>query len=198
MRVTIYVEGGGDRNHALSTECRRGFGNFIEKLGLSGRMPAIVACGGRSQAFERFRIAIESGEESYPLLLVDSESPVSAADPWGHTTAKKPQAATAAHLHFMVQAMEAWFYCDSEALGSFYGPKFKDKALRARQDVENIRKDDLFDGLKRATRDCPKGEYSKGGHSFLILALIDPEKVRARSAYASRFFDCLAQLLRQA
>lgn len=204
MRVKIYVEGGGDRNHALSTECRRGFRTLFEKLRYPGPKPAIVACGGRLKAFESFRNEIESGNESYPMLLVDSEAPVTANDPWRHVAErqgdgwKKPLAATAEQLHFMVQTMEAWFYCDPMALVRFYGPKFNEQALRARKDVENIPKVDLFDGLKRATKDCPKGEYSKGRHSFQILASIDPEKIRARSAYAGRLFHCLGQLPGQA
>jgi hypothetical protein len=46
--------------------------------------------------------------------------------------------------------------------------------------------------MKQATKDCQKGEYSKGQHSFQILALIDPAKVRAASPkHAGRLLDVL-------
>ena len=51
MNVKIYVEGGGD-TRALRTLCRRGFSEFFAKVGLRGRMPRIVASGGRRQAFD--------------------------------------------------------------------------------------------------------------------------------------------------
>jgi hypothetical protein len=79
---------------------------------------------------------------------------------------------------------------------SYYGNKFRAAALTQRPDVENIPKADLFSGLQRATEHCPKGEYSKGGHSFQILALIDPAKVKSASAYADRFLDLLDQYSR--
>ena len=49
-----------------------------------------------------------------------------------------------------------------------------------------------FTGLQRATKDCQKGEYDKGQHSFQILARIDPAKVRmASSIHAERFLQVL-------
>ena len=46
VTVRLYVEGGGD-SKKLRVQCRRGFRKFVEKAGLKGRMPRIVACGGR-------------------------------------------------------------------------------------------------------------------------------------------------------
>ena len=36
-----------------------------------------------------------------------------------------------------------------------------------------------------------KGEYHKGNHSFDILGKIDPQKVKAASKWAARFFDTI-------
>ena len=83
MTVKIYVEGGGDHDKALQTECRRGFSEFVRKAGLEWRMPGIVACGGRRNAYERFRTAHIGGGDNYAILLVDSEGPVSAPSRWG-------------------------------------------------------------------------------------------------------------------
>lgn len=177
MSVKLYVEGGGDNNHALATQCRQAFAEFFQKAGVRKR-PRVVACGGRSQAIDRFDGAIKSGES--PLLLIDSEGPAPA----------NPEAST----YYMVQAMEAWFHADKAALQQYYGRAFREAALSARTSVEDIPKAELFDGLKHATRECQKGEYSKGDHSFHLLAQIDPAKVRAASPHAERFLGALAAI----
>lgn len=95
----------------------------------------------------------------------------------------------------MVQAMEAWFHADKEALAEYYRQGFRAAALGQRRDIENIPKADLYAGLENATKDCQKGAYSKGGHSFEILALIDPAKVTASSpGHAGRLLDALDRL----
>jgi hypothetical protein len=95
----------------------------------------------------------------------------------------------------MTQAMEAWFYADKESLKEYYGQHFKDAALSPRTNVEEIPKADLFDGLKRATKNCQKGEYSNGQHSFDILARIDPSKVVAASPHADRLLKALTSAI---
>ena len=91
----------------------------------------------------------------------------------------------------MVQCMEAWFVADRETLAAFFGQHFNANALPAREDVENISKQDLCTALESATRTCKKGSYGKGRHSFDILAQIDPAKVTAASPYAKRLIATL-------
>lgn len=74
--VKLYVEGGREAT-LLKTACRKGFATFLEKAGLVGCMPRVVACGSRSQAYSDFCRAIERGEAA--MLLIDSEEPVIAA-----------------------------------------------------------------------------------------------------------------------
>ena len=204
MTAKVYVEGGGDHNKALSTQCRQGFSEFFQNAGLRGRMPRVVACGGRRQAYDSFRTSHENaGQNEFPVLLVDSEAPVTEAHSWEHVRLRPgdgwecPRGASEDQLHLMVQAMEAWFYADKVALQEFYGSGFRVTALSQRQDIENIPKTDLFGGMQRATRGCPKGEYSKGQHSFQILARIDPAKVRAAShVHAERLLNVLGRVCR--
>lgn len=200
MNVKVYVEGGGDHNKALDTECRRGFSEFFRKTKLDKRRLRVVACGGRSGAYDSFKTSHENpGNEDFAILLVDSEAPVAGVDPWEHVRLRagdgweRPAGASCDQLHLMVQAMEAWFHADKDALQKYYRQGFRPGALSRRVDIDNIPKADLFTGLKSATRACvTKGEYSKGGHSFAILALIDPAKVRAASpAHAGRLLDVL-------
>ncbi len=94
----------------------------------------------------------------------------------------------------MVEAMETWFHADKEVLRQYYGQGFRPAALRQRTDIENIPKADLFNGLESATRDCLKGNYSKGQHSFEILALLDPAKVKASSPHAERLLTTLDRI----
>ncbi len=56
--------------------------------------------------------------------------------------------------------------------------------------VESISKQQVYDGLAKATANCKtKSPYGKGEHSFKILALIAPEKVMDKSPWASRFVE---------
>lgn len=195
----LFVEGGGDHNDALKTECRRAFTTLLEKAGFKGRMPRIVACGGRRNAFEQFCTAMESGE-GLAILLVDSEAPVSQDSPWLHVAKRdgdewvKPDGATEDQLHLMVQCMEAWFLADREAVRTFFGKGFKENALPAARVQEDVEKPDLYRRLEQAARNTTKGPYSKGTHSFKLLATLDPNHVRRASPWAERFFSTLDRL----
>ena len=136
--MKLYVEGGGDAA-SLKSACREGFANFLEKAGFKGKMPRIIACGSRRNAYESFCTALKNGDKA--LLLVDSEEPISAdlqrgdsslADirkqwaPWQHLAKRKgdewekPHDASDAQCHLMVQCMEAWLLADRETLKSFF------------------------------------------------------------------------------
>jgi len=190
--VTIYVEGGGDRA-SLKADCRRGFTEFLLKAGLAGQMPAIVACGSRGNAFERFCTAHNSGKKA--LLLVDSEDPMTHSDPWTHLKQRDnwtpPADAAADQCHLMVQVMETWFLADPDELARFFGSSFRKTALPKNPDLEAILKQDVYSGLKAATGANFGRGYGKGKHSFKILARINPIKVANESAYAQRLLDKL-------
>ncbi len=194
MKVKVYVEGGGDRQE-LKTKCRRGFSTFLRKTGLAGQMPRIIACGGRQKTYEKFSDALKhSTDDEFIVLLVDSEGPVM-SDTWPHLQERdrwgKPAGATDDNAHLMVQCMEAWFLADKDALADFFGAEFNRNALPQRTAVEHIPKDDLENGLEAATRQCRKGTYHKGNHSFEILARLAPEKVTNASPHAARLVNTL-------
>lgn len=199
VTVKLYVEGGGD-SKALKAACRRGFRMFLQKAHLGGRMPRIVACGGRQNAYGRFVTALRVADET-PMLLVDSEGPVAKgahnADPWGHLRGRdgweRLSGAGERQCHLMVQVMESWFLADKAALRSFYGPGFHENGLPGNPEVENVPKDEVLAGLTRATYKTRKGAYDKGSHSFDILASLDPGKVESAAPYARRLLDTLRQ-----
>lgn len=194
--VRLYVEGGGQKNKALDTKCRRGFAEFLEKAGFRGRMPRITSCGSRRNAFDSFKSAL-GNTGGYPMLLVDSEGPVIGTDSWAHVRQRdgdnwvQPNGATADQLHFMVQTMEAWFFADKGAVEAYFGRGFRKQAMSGRANVEEIPKHDLVPQLEAASQDCQKGAYSKGVHSFEVLGTIDPTKVIEGSGWARRFVDSL-------
>jgi len=178
-----------------------GLQRVFRKAGLDRRMPRIVSCGGRNDAYKSFRTFHEdAGDDDFPILLVDSEAQVSSGNDWEHVRTRdgwqRPDGAISDQLHLMVQAMEAWFHADKEKVAGYYGRGFRPGALSQRLEVDNIPKADLFAGLKAATRPCPtKGESSKGGHSFGIRALIDPAKVSLSSpAHAGRLLKVLDRI----
>ena len=50
MSAKIYIEGGGDSKE-LRIRCREGFRRLLDQCGFTGRMPKLIACGGRDATF---------------------------------------------------------------------------------------------------------------------------------------------------
>lgn len=199
MSVRIYVEGGGNTG-ALKSECRRGFSQFFAKFIPPGKQPRIIACGSRDEALDDFRTALRQHPGEHIILLVDAEDSV---DPghtvWEHLKQRDgwepPSGATDDNAHLMVQCMESWFLADPETLTDYFGQGFQQSALPKNPNVEAIAKPTVFRALEAATRQTKtKGAYSKGGHSFAILARIDPNKVRRASPHAERLAVTLLRL----
>jgi len=96
----------------------------------------------------------------------------------------------------MVQAMEAWFLADREALKSFYGDGFLAKNLPgSATSIESILKKDLEPKLDHAAKPTTKQGYHKTKHGFALLALIDPQKVERASPHAASFHQFLREQL---
>jgi len=207
--VKIYVEGGGDAA-SLKTECRQGFSKFFESAGFKGKMPRVVPCGGRNDAYDSFCTAIGQGEGVCAFLLVDSEDVVDATHqqgkpdqwkPWEHLKQRdnwdKPSGTADSDCHLMVQCMEAWFIADRQALAAFFGQDFKQNKLpNAANPIESVSKQQLYTSLADATKLCPKGQYGKGSHSFKLLALINPTNVTTASPWAKRLIDTLKERMK--
>ena len=193
MSDKLYVEGGGDSKE-LRSRCRKGFQNFFEKAGMVGKMPRIVACGSRGEAYRDFRTAHGQGQTA--ALLVDAEGPVAASGPWQHLKGRggwdRPASASDDQCHLMVQAMESWFLADPTVLESYYGQGFRPQSLPANLNIEQVPKQDVSDGLRKATRGTTKGRYDKKRDSYELLGRLDPKKVTNASPYADRLIRALS------
>jgi hypothetical protein len=198
VSVRIYVEGGGDNKDTIK-RCKEGFASYCQKLAPPNRRPSIVACGGRQQTFDRFNTAVlDSRAGEICVLLVDAEDRVTAQIPPEHLRTRDGwdfPVLDHAKVFLMVQAMEAWFLADREALATFYGEGFLAKSLPGSPtNIEAIRKDDLEPRLKHASKPTQKGEYHKTKHGFALLALIDPLKVGTGSPHAANLHQFLRGL----
>ena len=198
--VRIYVEGGGDRKDG-KTALREGFDSFLGSLKDRARAQGIklrpIRGGGRRQTYKKFTDALSDHPQAFNVLLVDAEAPVrTKGKTWAHLQQQdgwqRPDGATDDHCHLMVQAMEAWLIADREALREFYGQGFNENAIPARQDVEEIPKDDLEPALKRASRDTTKGEYRKIEHGLKLLGMLDAGKVRKAAKHCNCLFTTIA------
>jgi hypothetical protein len=200
VAVRIYVEGGGDSS-AQKADFRQGLVNFWTKGGLKGKMPRTIVCGSRNDAYSNFCTALKTHKTECSILLVDSEDPFPAdSSKWDFLRHRDgwetPPNANEDNVFLMVQTMESWLLADREALRNFYGNGFNSKVLPAEENpVESLTKDVMYSALERATKGAGKGAYSKGGHSFQLIGLIDPNKVISASSSAKLLIEQLSKIL---
>ena len=152
------------------------------------------------QTFNRFSTAVRSCQaEDVCVLLVDAEAPVTSGSAIQHLHSRDGWDLPTLDRHrvfLMVQAMEAWFLADREALAEFYDGGFLANSLPGSPtNIEAILKDDLEPALKHASKPTnTKREYHKVKHGFALLALIDPAKVGNASPHARRLNEFLSSL----
>jgi hypothetical protein len=201
VEVKVYVEGGGDAER-LKRACREGFSEFFRKAGLQDAMPRVVACGGRGQAMDRFRTAVQQDDATTrSALLVDSEDPVqgtcSGATAIAHLDTRDRKnlrpVTTDEKCHLMVQVMETWFMADHKALADYFGQGFNGNGLYS-TNLEGRTKREVFAALYSATRHSRKGAYGKGAHSFELLGRIDVPAVLRQCKWAARLVLTLREL----
>lgn len=208
--VKIYVEGGGD-SASLKTECREAFSKLIQNAGFEGRMPRIVACGGRTQALADFRAAASRKKEGDVIvLLIDSEKVVDPKYeignentwiPWSFLKDTEnwdvPDGCDDSQCHLMTTCMETWIVADIDNITAYFGEDFNCNPLpKEGNDIEKIDHNILLKDFEAATRNCSsKGKYAKGRDSFKLLKASDSKKIRKKCKWGKRFFDYLEDVL---
>ncbi len=193
MSVYLYVEGSGDSREE-HIRCREGFRKLLERAGFAGRMPRIVAGGGRNATFDKFQTALQDSDKT-AVLLVDSEEPVTQT-PWAHLRAQagweRPAAAVDDQAQFMVTCMETWVMADRAALREFFGTHLNEKALLPLNDLEQRLRHQVQEALAQATRLCGRDrQYRKGKRSFRVLASLNPATLRQYLPYFRRLMETL-------
>ena len=197
MKVVLYLEGGGEGKDQQA-RCREGFRKILEKSGFSGRMPRLVAGGGRDTTFKEFKSALrDSGKVAF--LLVDSEAPVTQS-PWAHLQARdgwvRPADVTDDQAQLMVACMETWIMADHTALRAFFGQELNEKALLSPNGLEQRLCHEVQDALAQATRTCERDrQYQKGKRSFQVLATLNPATLRQHLSYFQRLVETLDRYL---
>ncbi len=177
-----YIEGGGDSKE-LHTRCREGFRRLLEKCGFSGRMPRLVACGGRGATFDDFSTAqAHAGDGDYVAMLVDSEEPVAdIEETWRHLKSRdgweQPDGAVNEQVLLMTTCMETWIASDRQTLQEHFGSCLQDNALPSLTNMESRPREAIQDALIRATQKC-KNAYTKGRKSFEIVGKLNPAVLR--------------------
>jgi hypothetical protein len=196
---TIYLEGGGDSKE-LHTRCREGFRKLFERCGFQGRMPRLVACGGRGAAFDDFKIAHgkKSGSDLVAMLIDSEDPPDSPLSPWQHLKNRdgwdRPSRAYAYQVLFMVTCMETWILADRATLAEHYGSKLQTSALPPLTGLESMLRHDFHEKLMHSTRKCSNA-FQKGRRSFEVLAKLAPGILRKHLSSFARMYVVLDEHL---
>lgn len=192
MSAIIYIEGGaggpnadGTSSKELTTRCQKAFHKLLNKIGFSGRMPRLVACGGRGKVFDRFATALRTSEASYIAMWIDSEEALSNVEQaWQHLAQvstvpqwQRPGSATDDQVLFMTTCMETWIVADRAALRVHYGQELNENPLPSTFDLEKRHRHMVQGALITATKNCSNA-YAKGVRSFQILEKLDPDELR--------------------
>lgn len=163
----MFIEGGAKGE--LAAEARRAFSQLFERLDLEMK-PHVVACGGRSEAYKKFKEHLER-DETPALLLVDAEEVVKTISPWDHVKNRRgdgwarPSRARDEDLHFMAVVMETWCLVGR-------GPSVPNP--------EKIAKEKVFQRLKKV--DALWSERMKA-RSFELLEGCDPARLEGCSYF---------------
>jgi hypothetical protein len=176
-----------------------GFRQFLDEL--YGRGPKIDLAMCKANAIADFMSSVKKFPDAINVLLIDSEGPYTAAllqqvrqhDHWNTAVGSK---ISHGQLHLMVQVMESWFLADRQALQAYYGQGLNENSLPGSPSaVEQVRKDDVLNGLSAATSNTSKGKYHKTRHAPDLLKSIDPFKVRYSAPSCARLFDYLGNFV---
>ena len=199
--IRIYVEGGGDSKHTQGP-LRQGFDAFLkpvkDKARAQGIRFQVIMCGGCNDVYQDYLLALKSHPDAVNILLVDADGPVATGVSNGDHLRRRawnlPQPFDPRY-HLMVQAMEAFFVADADALANHYGQHFRRSSLPTHANLEAVTVTQLAASLKAATYGTVAGEYRKVQHAAKLLPKLDVTRVRRALPHCDQFFLFLDSLL---
>jgi hypothetical protein len=203
VKVRLYVEGGPKGTHA---DGLRRFKNSFKQhlLRLDPKLSTldVSPCGSTEETIRDYARAVRECETNcLPVLLVDSDAPVSAAPPAQHLAPKLDSANipknARGNLFLMVQCMEAWLVTDQQALEKCFGVKARTVRFPPNPNIEAVSTKDILAALNSAAKDTPTRHYHKVRHSAEILAELRPEMVAQRSKHARALHEFLRESVRK-
>lgn len=190
----------GTKIHHWPANAARPSLSCSKKAGILNK-PTVVAAGSRKNAYDQFCTAVKNGYDAF--LLVDAETLVAIGpsdSPWAHVNQRvgdgwaRPPGATDDQIHFMNVIMETWLLADHAALKRKLGPKLNAEKLPAEgASLETKDKAAIYKALAAAIHSDNGNGYSKGKHSFAILSMVSPDKLRVLP-WAARFLNEMAKL----
>lgn len=160
----------------------------------------LVAGGSQIETVKDFLRYCRSSPDQLNVLLIDSEKPVvnttqTIRDLRSHNSWDAGVACADEQINFMVQAMEAWFIADPQALTERFGQNFRINALPNSQNAESTTPGELVAAIRRELRriSARRRDYDKVADGAKLLQLIDPARVSQRCPHFKRLMDFLAQ-----
>ena len=192
--VTVHFEG--------HSNLRPGFHKIFEPHVNHARRQRIrfklIAGGSRTEAVKDFLRSCRSRPSNVNVLLIDSEGPVPdtvsaiqslrAQRFWDKSVVCDDD-----QVNLMVQAMEAWFIADPQALINHFGQDFNINALPSPQSAESVSPNDLTTAIHGGLRNSGRRRYDKVTDGVKLLQLVDRVKVAQYCQHFDRLMDYLSR-----
>ena len=194
--VTIHFEG----HPNLRPGFHKLFESHVERAREQRVRFKLIAGGSRTEAIKDFLRSCTAQPSNLNVLLVDSEQAVqdtaaAIRSLRGESYWDDCAACTNDQINFMVQAMEAWFIADPQALIKHFGQNFRSNVLPSPQNAEVTPVRELTAAISNGLRpySSRRSGYDKVRDGLELLQLIDETTVGKYCRHFSRLMDFLSR-----
>ena len=194
--VTVHFEG----HPNLRPGFHKLFEHHVERTRRQRVRFKLIAGGSRAEAVKDFLRSCTSQPSNLNLLLVDSEEAVpdtaSAIQSLRDESFWDGSAACVDdQINFMVQAMEAWFIADPQALVKHFGHDFNSNVLPSPQNAEKTLPKDMTAAIRRGLGrgGSRRRDYDKVTDGLKLLQLIEETRVSQHCPHFRRLMNFLCR-----